>query len=221
MIGHILRTTQHCLSFRKSRIAALGLFVAIGINADIASATSPPEPDSFVAGSRYLGITPADWSNDVAILVVGADLSGFGGEDVGCVSLYVQSNGTLASTAFYQSDDDWGTVYVHGPEIIPGANYAVTVFDEVTGKNSIASALLETWAYGDADGDGDADDDDIDCAVDGFGGTFAGDCTFHGADVTGTGTGCPANGGLIQTNDILTIIDAKGGGDFDCDKPCD
>ena len=81
-------------------------------------------PTVVAIGGRYLAVTPAPGSDPVALLVTG-DQSDPG---VACVSLYVQADGSLDTTAVFRSpsgSDGWNTVNVYGEEIMPETVYNV------------------------------------------------------------------------------------------------
>ncbi|MEK6675932.1 MAG: hypothetical protein AABZ47_09800, partial [Planctomycetota bacterium] len=73
----------------------------------------PPscDPPSVVAqGSRHLLVTPAPAPVPVAILVTGDGND----PDISCLSMYVQTDGSLGATPFFALPAVWGGVDVHG-----------------------------------------------------------------------------------------------------------
>jgi hypothetical protein len=213
-----MKENQKQRSSWQSRAGAV-LAAVVLLGAGVASACPNP-PHVGDAGCRYLVVTPVANPNRVAIQVIGLDGTPLGMEDVGCVSAYVQADGHLGPDPYYQWPKEWGTVYVFGPEVIPNGWYTARVKDEITEETSAAAESGYTWLWGDTDHDDDVDMDDIYCAVDVFQGTEEPPCTFWGADVWGSGTGCPPEQ-ILNLDDIMRIIDAYQGGSFPCDKPCD
>ncbi|UCC28982.1 MAG: Zn-dependent exopeptidase M28, partial [Phycisphaerales bacterium] len=78
-------------------------------------------PIAVAEGGRYVLVTPRGHSWPMALLVTGDP------DDpaVSCVSRYVRADGRLGTIPVYRTFDEWGTVLVHGEEIIPGASYCV------------------------------------------------------------------------------------------------
>lgn len=68
-----------------------------------------------------------------------------------------------------------------------------------------------TGPFGDADNDGDVDDDDVTAAIAGYGGTFEGNASFYTVNIDPCE---PTPGMQIQTEDILEVIHAVGGGAY-------
>ena len=99
-------------------------------------------------GSRYLLVTPVG-PNEQALLVTGDPSN----PDIACVSKYVQGDGSLGDAAVFMPGPAWGTVAVHGTEIIPSvdppfdaATYLVQA--QCTAEFSTAASVT-TWMWGD------------------------------------------------------------------------
>lgn len=169
-------------------------------------------------GSRYLAVTPRPGATAVALLVAGVDLS------VSCVSLYVQSDGTLAPNPVFKSPtgpDGWGTAHVRGLEIIPSTTYIVeTECDTGLGIGRSAAASDTTWQWGDTDNSGGLVNIlDITWVVDAFQGIFA-NATLYGTDLWGIGSDdCPPQL-RISIIDITRDLEAFQQFPFPCDDPC-
>lgn len=126
-------------------------------------------PTAASVGCRYLSITPDAGVDPIALLVEGDAAD----PDVSCVSQYVQADGTLGSTAVYQTPAQWGTVSVRGENIIPSSNYTVRQ-DCGNPQGTVLSTLVptRTWKWADVNNDTRSDIADILRVVDGFLGLF-------------------------------------------------
>ena len=120
--------------------------------------TGCPPPTVEAEGCRYLAVTPAECNLPVALAVTGEPVD----PAVACVDLmYVQADGTLGWTPVEQTPEEWGTVHVHGGEIIPSTTYYVEAVCNQADEVRSAPMMATTWAWGDADNDDDADLDDV------------------------------------------------------------
>ncbi len=164
------------------------------------------------AGARYLAITPPDGASPIALLVKGSA----GDSDVSCVSAYVQTNGTLAATALFQTPAQWGTtVYVGDSEIMPSTVYTAQVDSGSPGSPVLSSpVMMTTWKWGDANNSGAVNLDDILCELSGFSGSYT-SCSLQGDDMQGE-----VPNGLINLDDILAVLNAFGSGPYPHAAPC-
>ena len=194
---------------------------------DVVVTGTLPAPQVDGAGCRYLAVTPQAWYHDVAILVQGffcvpgfyPPCPGVPCPVVDCVAAFVQADGTLGPDPVFQSTGQWGTAFVHGPEIVPDAYYTARIQDSLLGWGP-AIYVGMTYRWGDTNGDCTVDQTDIDCAVDAFQGLFSQDCTIHSADVVGYSGVCSALDGVVDVRDISAIVDASQGQTFTCGDPC-
>ena len=162
------------------------------------------------AGSRQISITPKDGDEPVAYYVSGDALA----PDVGCVAGYVQADGTLGESAVFQTPDDWGTIKVSDPGIIPESKYAVqsavgTMDDPQLGE----PVDVTTWKWGDVAnnygepvGDGLIDVNDVLCAMEGFGAPA--ECAALDQQP------CSQIDGSMNLDDLLVVTEAFGGTTF-------
>ncbi len=188
----------------------------------------PPPPSIAGVGSRYLEITPGSWGDDVALQVIGFFCIPWGSPQpcpgvpcpiVDCVGSYVQANGVLGPEPFYQSVDDWGTVYARGAEIVPDAVYTARAVDPQSGAGP-AVGLAKTYKWGDTDGNCVVNFLDIVCVLDAFKGIFTEVCTPQSADLVATFDPCAAPDGVVNMMDISWVVDIFQGAPFPCDDPC-
>ncbi len=188
----------------------------------------PPPPLVEPVGSRYLAITPQPWDNDVALAVIGFLCLPFGVPQpcpgvacpvVDCVGQYVQADGVLGPTPYYQSVEDWGTVYARGAEIVPDALYTARAVDPQSGAGA-AVALAKTYKWGDTDENCVVNMVDIQCVLNAFKGIFTTTCTRQSADLTATAGPCGPPDTVINIMDIVAVLDAFQGVPFPCEDPC-
>lgn len=203
-----------------------------------------PAPTAEVEGCRYIGVTPAEGPESVALLVTGVD------DDVSCVSSYVQVNGTLGANPYFQAPQDWGAVHVRGEKLWSEMTYNVQAdcsppANPGTNLSSPVSATLRMW--GDVNLDYWVDFTDITLVVDGLRGLFhAADrpCTtdancfnvaasYHQEcdtseglciritlqDVDINGEGCTPDA-VVDFLDILWCVDAFRGIPYPCPVSC-
>jgi hypothetical protein len=165
-------------------------------------------------GSRYLAATPGTVNCPVALHVTGDP----GDPRVACVSQYVQADGSLGPSAYFQRGEEWATVHVHDHEIIPNAVYRITLTGCEGPISDTSSAL--TWLWGDTNNDGLVDVDDLICLVAAFAGDFT-LCSFYAADLVN----CENPERLIDVEDLIAIVDAFAwlpypGSLLNCVLPC-
>jgi hypothetical protein len=163
-------------------------------------------------GSRYLSITPAGGGNPVALL-----LTGDGGDaDVGCVSLYVQSDGALGESVVRRTPTEWGTVYVTGTRIRPDTTYRVqTVCVLGPGPDIRSTAVIvRTWPWGDVNNNGATDIEDIVLVIN------ASDVIPDGAILENFDVSPCLPDGVIDEADRAAVQAAMTGNPFPCAAPC-
>jgi hypothetical protein len=221
---HVVRRVRFAWLLVGAIVGSAVLWV--GVRAALAY-THLPHPSIVGVGCRYLAVTPQPWGAPVALQVAGmAACPDFSpSENVSCTGGYVQADGHLGSTPVYRNVSDWGTVYVHGPQIVPSACYAVRALESGHSGGPYIN-WGKTWKWGDADNNGVVNFIDVNCAVAGFqngccGGSFGyqqGNCSCYSADVAGSG--CAPNH-CVNFIDISAILDAFSGVPFpaSCD-PC-
>ena len=225
--------TSHCpkAGIRRAMIMILSGVCICTIGSVVLADNFPPPPAIEAAGSRYLAITPGAWESDVALQVIGFICVPWGVPQpcpgvecpiVDCVGLYVQADGVLGETPYYQSVEEWGTVYARGAEIVPDALYTARAVDAVYGPGS-ATGLAKTWKWGNCETGGDCNVNilDISCVIAVFQGNPTETCTFHGADVTSTTDPCGPPDGVVNISDISAVAGAFRGEPFPCDDPCE
>ncbi len=129
----------------------------IGDSCDITDGTSEDcdanmvpdecEPVAVASGCRWISVHPPAGPRKVAIRVTGNAQD----PTVGCVSRFVQANGSLGATAVYQFPQEWCTAYVHGAAIAPNKTYTVQLIDGVT---FFPPRVVTTPKWGDVDRSG-------------------------------------------------------------------
>jgi len=180
---------------------------SIGTPVSVTTGSGSP-PTASIAGPRYIAITPAASQGTVALKVQGVSAS------VTCVDKYVQVNGTLGTTAVFRTPAQWGTVYAHDCEIIPGTTYNVRA-DCGSGLSNPVPVTM--WGYGDSNNVGGVDLDDIVNVLDGFAGIFTPPITIRAVDMLG----CVPDT-QIDLDDIVAVLDAFAGIPYTstCPNPC-
>jgi hypothetical protein len=166
------------------------------------------------AGSRYLAVAPGTHC-PVAIHVTEQQ----SGVPTECFSAYVQPNGTLGTSAYFQTPSQWSTVYVSGPEIVPYREYQVRLENYcgiVDGPYSTT-----TWWWGDTNNTECVDVDDLTKVVADFA------CSPEGFPVCpGPSTDlmdCTPNR-LTDVDDLTAVVAAFAGVSYPdstgCVSPC-
>jgi len=162
-------------------------------------------------GCRYVAVTPPAHPTPVALLMEGE----ISDDDVSCVSLYVQADGTVGETAVFQMPATWGTVHVRGEEIIPDSNYVVHTDCGTPGDPLLAvGSTAQTWVFGDVNDSGDADTEDLILVVDAESGVFK-EVTVPNVDLYP----CVPDG-MITSEDIMVEQTALQGLPLDCPQVC-
>ena len=135
-------------------------------------------PAVSAVGSRYLEVTPAPCEPAVALVLMGGTLD----PSVSCVSQYLQSDGSLNATPFFQTPALWGNPIIRDAKIRPDTTYQVQAECDLGGEAvpSVATTVT-TWVWADADGNGRVDLDDILLTLNGFQGIF-GSATLENVD---------------------------------------
>jgi hypothetical protein len=142
----------------------------------------------------------------VALLVTGSDAA------VGCVSLYVQTDGRLGADPVYRLPrgiSGWNTVHVHDFEILPETSYVVqTECETGQGLDLSTSASATKWMWADTDNSGGlVSIFDVTLIVDGFRGVYD-LASLQAVDIWGgSPTGC-APQGVIDVLDMSLAVDA-------------
>lgn len=168
-------------------------------------------PTVLPEGSRYLAATLAPGDAPVAVLISGEPSD----DRVACISKYVQPDGRLNDEPVFQTPAEWGTVHVFGEEIIPSAPYRIQADCGTPESPDLSNAALATtWAWGDIDNSGFVNQNDINLVLDASRGIFGG-VTIYNVDQAG----CIPNG-LIDTDDILNVLDASQGRPYSCPEIC-
>lgn len=191
---------------------------------DIASGTYPdldenkvPDPCQFprpvvaTAGCRYLWITPAAHTGQVALRLDGNPND----PRVACVTAYVQADGTLGDNAVFRDADEWGTVAVADAETMPLSSWLVmSDYGTVEQPRLSLPASGGTWRWGDLNGSGGLDLDDLLCIQAALGGDFS-HCTRYGADLVGQ-----TPNRVVDVNDLLAFLGAIAGQPYPYPPPC-
>lgn len=175
--------------------------------------TGCPRPAAVAVGSRYMAITPAPGAHQVALVVTGE----IGDPAIACVSLFVQTDGTLDLSPIFRTPDEWETVHVTDLEIIPGARYHIQAAcaqdQQIQSLSSPASAT--TWMWGDVNNNGTVDIDDVTLVLDGSKGILSGDTILENLDLAP----CLPDR-VIDALDVEDVMDANFGAPYPCTQPC-
>ncbi len=112
--------------------------------------TFPPcvRPTAAAAGSRFLAVTLTEGLDPAAILITGDSAD----PAVACLSVYVQTDGTLGPDPVFQLPSEWGTISVTGPQIGPNTQYAVQGDYGTVGSPMLSQEEeVTTWLWADTD----------------------------------------------------------------------
>ena len=171
-------------------------------------------PTVEVLGSRYLRITPAAQPEPVALRLNGAPPSN---ENVNCVSLYVQPDGSLDRHPATQAPETWGSVLVTGSTVIPGARYDLRADCSAAHEAFVLSPpfSVSTWKYGDVNGDGAVLIDDLFLVIDAADGVLPPGARPEQFDVAP----CLPDG-VVNDADVADVEAAAGGSADPCPPPC-
>jgi hypothetical protein len=164
-------------------------------------------------GSRSIRVVPSVGITPVAFLVTGQA----GDPRVGCVSRYVQADGTLNTNPVFRTPSQWGVVHVGDSEIIPFANYQVRSDCRqlpANPPNPSTPVQAATWLWGDVNHDGTPNFIDITLIVDGFRNIFN-NATLYACDQHD----CVPNR-LINFNDVVAGVEAFRNFNMPCTNPC-
>ena len=189
------------------------LFVSLGPDAQV-SVLDCPVPSVAAVGCRYLHITPGLSMSAVALRVEGDSDN----DDVSCMALFVQGDGTLDTLPFSQAPSEWGTVGVSDTQILPSTAYrvrSVCGLDEGLDLSSDPPVEVSTWRWGDVDDNGVVDFLDLSLVLNGADGLFSEGIILENLDLAP----CRPDG-FIDQADIDAAIDALSGRLFPCDSPC-
>jgi len=134
-----------------------------------------------------------------------------------CVDRFINTNGMLTNTPVFQLPSDWGTVFVHGPEIFPSALNDPSDYEVVAECGAFASppGAGATWRWGDLNDDGSVDFVDVTLEVD----VWKAAVSFNDVDPLYDLAPCPPDG-HISFADITVEVDAFTGGSYPCPAPC-
>ena len=178
----------------------------------IASSCSPVV--TWVAsGSRYVSATPVGDDCPIALRVTGDPND----SRVSCLDKYVQVDGSLGPSPYFQEPFNWQTTFVTGSEIIPSAQYNI-VAEGCADVIATSQASETTWIWGDVNDSGVVNLDDILCVVAGFAEDYT-NCAFEALDLLPCG---PVSNPTINLDDILGVLSAYSGGLYTniCTPPC-
>lgn len=168
----------------------------------------PAAPNAVAEGSRYIAITPAADVDPIGLVVTGDPID----PDTGCVSVYVQTDGTLGEQPVYRLPREWGTAHVYGTEVFPNTMYHVQAEKAGTLFRSPSSTTV-TWHWGDADHNGIVNLADVQLIVLGFQGIFDG-TTLENLDMAP----CMPNG-VVNLEDAQRGVQGFQGVGYPCDSP--
>ena len=157
--------------------------------------------------SRHLRVTPQPPGSPapVALYVTSPDYP--------CLSQYVDLNGALVgfNDRVIQLNDDWGTITVQDPDIVPSTTYEVRA---ECGNFLSAPGVEDTYLWGDVDGNGMVNIVDVSYVVDRVKGLpipFPDEATDLYPCIPDT---------KINVLDISNTVDALKGFPYPCGLPC-
>ncbi len=90
-------------------------------------------------GCRRIVVTPLPGTESVALLISSPDYP--------CVLGYIGEQGRIGDSPVYQTPQEWATVHVYGPEIVPNTTYEIT--GELSGGTYTDRAVAITYMWGD------------------------------------------------------------------------
>ena len=166
--------------------------------------TWSPFPEVCVApgtSGRYFNVDKVPSGEDTVALLVEGDSAD---PAVGCLSLYVQTDGTLEANSVYQLPEDWDGTYISDEEVVPESIYKLSV-EYAPGLLS-APQFVTAGVWGDVNGSGVLDIDDLMCMLDAFSGFYVPPCTHRGADLVP-----PLPNDLIDVDDMQALLSAFAG----------
>ncbi len=170
-------------------------------------------PTASAAGSRFLSVSPAEGNDPVALLVTGDPTD----PAVSCISLYVQTDGSLGDDPVFRLPSEWGTALVSGAEIGPSTVYNVQGDYGTAGAPKLSPAQsVETWVWADIDNNLITNLADVQQLVLVF--KSGGDNPLPSVDQAG----CELDG-VINMTDIqwaVSSFQGKGYWDTQCSAPC-
>ncbi len=175
----------------------------------------PEAPIVEGVGSRRIEVTPQPPGTPapVALRLTSPDWT--------CLDLYISPAGTLVDDPVYQVPDDWGTILVLDPDIVPSSTYVVVaecgiyVSDPGSGSTALWGDIVGDFIGGAwTPPNGVVDFNDITATIDGF---------RHvpyapSEDLTDVHPCNPE--GVIDFMDIRWIVDAFIGDPYPCAIPC-
>jgi hypothetical protein len=187
--GDICTGSDHCDT---------GICVAVPI---------PQAPLVEAISSRHLRVTPqpAGSVSPVALRVTSPNTWP-------CLLQWIDAGGNLVGIAdrVFMTPDDWGTVLVQDPDVVPSSFYDVVA---ECGTFESAPGTDQTYLWGDINNDGLVDFEDISLEVNAFKAIFI--FPLETYDVFG----CTPDG-IIDFQDISDIVNAFKGFPYPCSLPC-
>ncbi len=182
----------------------------------------PDECELFLAAesSRYLSVTPnTDPVVPIALRVTSP-------LDQPCLDKFVDANGLLVGAAVFQTPAAWGTVHVHGEDIVPVSTYYVEGVVVIGSPGALVSAT--TWPWADiypVGGNGVVDIGDLLVELMAF--ADSDPCvTYPGSNLFPCIDEClPGAVGLVDIDDVIAMLRAFAGVEYlcltpDCVDPC-
>ncbi|MEK6676107.1 MAG: hypothetical protein AABZ47_10695, partial [Planctomycetota bacterium] len=180
-----------------------------------------PTVPAEAEGSRYIRTTGV---NDTYPIALSVELDENPCVDVTCACLprYVQDDGSLDNSPYFQYQSDWSSVRIADSQIIPGKTYVIRTQRLFAQEpDPVCGTTVTTRIWGDTfdTGNGVVDVDDLGCVIFGFADVFAPPyCTRQSADLLP----CEQPDGVIGLEDLLALLDAFAGNPYTdtCPDPC-
>ena len=171
------------------------------------------DPTVVALGGRYFSVTPADGSDPIALRVMGDEAE----PTQSCLDAYVQSDGSLGATPFYQLPDEWATVSVFGEAIGPLSLFSVVsdCTEEQPGIIQSQQVDVTTWRWGDTNGDGLVGLSDITRVIDSASGELPPNTLLEAVDLVP----CQPDG-VVTQDDVDAVVAAFSLNPFPCAAPC-
>ncbi|UCC29230.1 MAG: hypothetical protein JSU86_13625 [Phycisphaerales bacterium] len=95
-------------------------------------------PSVIAEGCRYVAVMPQlSLTAPVALMVTSPDHP--------CLQTYARADGRFGATPVFQTAEQWGTVHVHGQDIVPEATYEVRAEFEDGSLSGPAGATTARW----------------------------------------------------------------------------
>lgn len=176
------------------------------------------DPNVKAIGPRYVSVSTTDMTGALAILFNGYTTQS-SSNDTGCVSAYVQADGTLGANPVYQDAATWGpTVLVRGADILPSESYYIRFETNNGGETAqVGGSIVGIFQWGDINENWSTNFEDILLAVQAFQKNYD-SVSLEQADLAP----CLPNG-EVNFEDIFAAVKAFQGINFiayGCDAPC-